>query len=60
MSPFDIVIIVLISAAVVAVAGACIYRKVRHKGSGCSCGCEGCPSCGACHGDCRNEKTAEK
>lgn len=48
MSPFDIVVTVLVGAAVLAVAGVGIYRKIKHKG-GCSCGCEGCPSCKACH-----------
>lgn len=42
MSAFDIIAIVLISAAFLAVVGSVIYKKVRHKGKGCGCGCEGC------------------
>lgn len=49
MSPFDIVVIVLVSLAVIGVVGMTIYRKVKHKGGGCGCGCDGCPHCGSCH-----------
>ena len=48
MSPFDIVVIVLVSVAVVGVVASIIYRRVKHKGSSCGCGCEGCTSCKAC------------
>ena len=44
MSPFDVVVIVAVSVAVVAVVGWLIYRKVKHKG-GCDCGCSGCSAC---------------
>lgn len=48
MNPVDIAVIVIVCVAVGAVIGYFIYRKVKHKGSGC-CDCGGsCPSCGAC------------
>lgn len=49
MSPFDIVIIVAVSVAFVAVVGVLIYKKVKRKGGGCDCGCEGCPHACNCH-----------
>lgn len=39
---FDIVAIVLISAAVLGVIGRIIYKKVTHKGGGCCDCCDGC------------------
>lgn len=48
MSPFDIVIIVLVSIAFVGVVGYLIWRKAKGKG-GCDCGCEGCPHACNCH-----------
>lgn len=56
MSPFDIIVIVAISVAFLAVVGVIIYKKATHKGGGCGCGCEGCPH--ACH--CGNGKKKEK
>ncbi len=53
MSPFDIVIIVLVGAACAAVAGLGIYRKIKHKGGCSSCGDCGCGcghDCPACRG----------
>ena len=49
MSPFDIVVIVAVSVAFLAVVGVLIYKKVTHKGGGCSCGCDGCPHSCHCH-----------
>jgi hypothetical protein len=49
MSVFDIIVIVAVSVAFVAVVGTIIYRKVKGKSSGCDCGCQGCPHCSACH-----------
>lgn len=46
MNPVDIAVVVIVSIAVVAVAGLLIYRKVKHKG-GC-CGCNGCIMCDKC------------
>lgn len=48
MGTVDIVVIVILSAALLGVAGYFIYRKVKHKGSGCDCGCD-CASCSMCH-----------
>lgn len=47
----DIVISLLIFAAVAGVIGRGIYNRIRHKGGSCSCGgcCSGCPGAGLCH-----------
>lgn len=45
MGAFDIAIIVVVAVAVLAVIGTVIYRKVKHKGPSCGCGCEGCSAC---------------
>lgn len=50
MGPFDIIVIVLLSVAVLAVIGSVIYKKMSGKGGGCDCGCEGCPHSCACKG----------
>lgn len=45
-----IVVSLLIFGAVAWIIGRGIYRRIRHKGGGCSCGgCSGCPCAGACH-----------
>lgn len=44
---FDILVIVVVSVAVLAVIGVAIYKKANGKG-GCDCGCEGCPHNCAC------------
>lgn len=44
MNGSDIAVIVIVSVAVLAVAAALIYRRIRHKG--CCGGCKGCPHCG--------------
>ena len=49
MGAFDIAIIVIVSVAVLAVIGTVIYRKVKHKGPSCGCGCEGCSANCSCH-----------
>lgn len=51
MGPFDIAIVVIISVAVVGVIGWLIYRKVKHKGGCCDCGCSGCTACDKCKKD---------
>jgi hypothetical protein len=48
MSAFDIIVIIAVSVAFVAVVGTVIYKKVTHKGGGCDCGCSGCPHCNSC------------
>lgn len=48
MGPFDIAVIVIVAVAFVAVIATVIYKKVRHKGGGCDCGCEGCTLCDKC------------
>lgn len=45
MNGVDIAVIVIVSVAVVAVVGWLIYRKVKHKGGCCDCGCNGCDMC---------------
>lgn len=50
MSPVDIAIVVVVAVAFAAALGALIYRKVKHKGGVCGCGCQGCPHCGSCNG----------
>ena len=45
MNGIDIAIVVGISVAVVAVLGWLIYRKIKHKGGCCDCGCGGCTAC---------------
>lgn len=50
MGPVDIAVIVIVGAAFVAVVGTMVYRKIKHKGGGCSyCdGCSGCAHCNCC------------
>lgn len=55
MNAFDIIVITLISAAVLAVIGVNIYKKIKGKG-GCSCGCEECGMCSSCRG-CKHKKS---
>lgn len=54
MNPVDIAVIVIVSLAVVAVAGWMIYAKLKHKNIGCDCGCNGCTLCGKCHKEDKN------
>ena len=56
MGACDIIVIVAVSVAFLAVVGVIIYKKVTHKGGGCGCGCEGCPH--ACH--CKGETEKKK
>ena len=53
MGAFDIAVIVAVSVAVAAVTGWLIYRKVKHTGGCCDCGCSGCTLCDKCN---REEK----
>ena len=48
MGPFDIIVIVLVSVAVLAVVGTIIYRNVKNKGPSCGCGCSSCSMCDKC------------
>lgn len=48
MNPVDIAVVVIIGVVVIAVAGRLIYRKVKHKGGCCDCGCNGCTMCDKC------------
>ncbi len=48
MNGWDIAVLVIVCVAVAAVAGWLIYRKVKHKGGCCDCGCGGCSSCDKC------------
>lgn len=41
MGPFDIIVISIVGAAVIAVIGVAIYKKVKGKSGGC-CGCDCC------------------
>ena len=45
MGPLEIVIVIAVGAAFLAALGVIIYKKVKHKGSGCDCGCSGCSAC---------------
>ena len=45
MGACDIIVLVVISAAVLGVIGWIIYRKVKRKGGCCDCGCSGCTAC---------------
>ena len=40
MNAVDIAVIVIVSVAVVAVAGWLIYSKIKGKGGCCGCGCK--------------------
>lgn len=51
MNGWDIAILVGVSAAFAAVVGWLIYRKVKHKGGGCDCGCGGCTGCSKCNSE---------
>ncbi|MDE6850641.1 MAG: FeoB-associated Cys-rich membrane protein [Clostridia bacterium] len=55
MGAFDIIVIVAVSVAFLAVVGVIIYKKVTKKGGGCGCGCEGCPHACNC-GDAKQGK----
>ena len=49
MKPIDYVIIGVVAVAVIAI----VIHLVKRKKAGisdCGCGCESCPSAGACHG----------
>ena len=45
MNGVDIAIVVAVAVAVVSVIGWLVYRKVKHKGGCCDCGCSGCTAC---------------
>ena len=48
MKPIDIILIVLLSILLLCIIAYLIWQKKQGK-SGCGCGCNGCPSAGACH-----------
>ncbi|MCD8307522.1 MAG: hypothetical protein LUD51_04790 [Clostridia bacterium] len=47
MNWFDILVICILAAAVIAVAAVVIYNKAHGKGGDCD-GCPGCHSCSSC------------
>lgn len=49
MGPVEIIIIVVVSAAVLAVIGYSVYKKITGKGGGCDCGCSNCPHGSSCN-----------
>lgn len=55
MGATEIIIIVLCAAAVVAVVGTVIYKKIKGKPTDCGCGCANCPH--ACPGKDKTERT---
>jgi hypothetical protein len=60
MSGLEIAIVVVVAVAFVAVVGTMLYKKLTHKGGGCSCGCEGCSAaCPHCQ-TARKPKTTNK
>ena len=48
MGAVEIAIVTVVGVAFLAAVGVIIYRKVKHKGGCCDCGCSSCPSCSAC------------
>jgi hypothetical protein len=48
MEPIDIILIVILAIALIGIIAYLIWQKKEGKG-GCGCGCNGCPSAGACH-----------
>jgi len=45
---------ILVAAAMAVVIGAIVWKMIRDRKKGassCGCGCESCPSAGACHSD---------
>ena len=51
MGACDIIVTVVLSVAVVGVIGWLIYKKVKHKGGCCDCGCSSCTACDKCSKD---------
>ena len=45
MGPCDIIVLVVISLSVVGVLSGLIYKKLKHRGGCCDCGCSGCTAC---------------
>lgn len=58
MKPIDIILIVLLSILVLCIIAYLIVQKKQGK-SGCGCGCNGCPSAGACSRFAQKEKTPD-
>ena len=61
MNPVDIAILAVVGAIVACIIGGMIYKKVKGKNSGCSCGCSSlscanCPSASNRDGDKNNRK----
>lgn len=49
MGPFEIITIVVVGLAVLAILARFIYKKVRGESLGCDCGdCSACGHCNAC------------
>ena len=49
----NILLTILIAAAVLGYSLYLLVRMLRHHGGGCGCGCGSCPMAGRCH---RNEQ----
>lgn len=47
MQPIDIIIMIVLSISLFAILAYLIWQKEQGK-NGCGCGCNGCPSAGAC------------
>lgn len=58
MKPIDIILIVLLSILLLCIIAYLIWQKRQGK-SGCGCGCNGCPSAGACQRLAQKEKTPD-
>lgn len=55
MGPFEIVTIVVVGLAMLAIAGYLIYNKVSGKGG--DCGYSSCPHCASCNAAKRKRHT---
>ncbi|MDE7453260.1 MAG: FeoB-associated Cys-rich membrane protein [Clostridia bacterium] len=51
MNGWEIAVLVIVCAAFAAAVGFMIYRKIKHKGGCCDCGCDGCTGCSKCKSD---------
>ncbi len=56
MNTTEIILTVILAAAVIAVIAVLVTRKRKGRSS-CSCGCEGCPSRSVCHTKTSQKKT---
>ena len=56
MGPIDYIVIGIGVCILCGVIAFLIYQKIKGKNVGCGCGCNGCPSAGACGGVCPSKK----